>query len=154
MRLTADARRERTTPAYFSWSVWMMALATPTPDEEALMRYRAKLEVETRARLAEPPRLGSQTMIWDGELQLTRRACEADVYVSTSLYGGGQPALGQAETLPWMFQALSRFQEVDDDEIRATFAPNEGLMLKNFRRAAGGQMREEERELLAAQGRL
>eukprot|EP00969_Alexandrium_andersonii_P034918 1528167-Alexandrium_andersonii.AAC.1 len=74
MRLTADARRERTTPAYFSWSVWMMALPTPTPDEEALMRDRAKLEVETRARLTEPPRLGSQTMIWDGELQLTRRA--------------------------------------------------------------------------------
>eukprot|EP00969_Alexandrium_andersonii_P014420 628582-Alexandrium_andersonii.AAC.1 len=80
------------------------------------MRDRAKLEVEARARLEAPRRLGSQTMVWDGELQLTRRACEADMYVSTSLYGGGNPQLGHSETLPWMYQSLSRFQDADGDE--------------------------------------
>eukprot|EP00969_Alexandrium_andersonii_P191160 8443802-Alexandrium_andersonii.AAC.1 len=34
--------RDRTLPACFSSGVWMMALANPTPDEEAIVRDRAK----------------------------------------------------------------------------------------------------------------
>eukprot|EP00969_Alexandrium_andersonii_P348728 15419684-Alexandrium_andersonii.AAC.1 len=63
-------------------------------------------------------------MVWDGELQLTRRACEADMCISTSQYGEGHPALGLSETLPWMYLSLSRFQDVDGDAVRATLAPN------------------------------
>eukprot|EP00969_Alexandrium_andersonii_P340078 15033095-Alexandrium_andersonii.AAC.1 len=58
-------------------------------------------------------------MVWGSGLRRTRRACEADMYISTSEYGEGHPALGHAAEMPWVHMYLSRFQDIGKEERRA-----------------------------------
>eukprot|EP00969_Alexandrium_andersonii_P165278 7304753-Alexandrium_andersonii.AAC.1 len=55
-------------------------------------------------------------MVRGADLQLTRRVCEADLYIPASSHESDHIRLGQVEEIRWMRLFLSQDQEVDDDE--------------------------------------
>eukprot|EP00969_Alexandrium_andersonii_P237807 10497575-Alexandrium_andersonii.AAC.1 len=55
-------------------------------------------------------------MVWDADLQLTRRICEADMYIPASSHESDHIRLGQVEEIRWMHLFLSRHQALDEGE--------------------------------------
>eukprot|EP00969_Alexandrium_andersonii_P162032 7161669-Alexandrium_andersonii.AAC.1 len=55
-------------------------------------------------------------MVWDADLQLTRRVCEADLYIPASSHESDHVRSGQVEEIRWMRLFLLRHQALDKDE--------------------------------------